>query len=213
MSFPASPPLGTTLLELLLVLAVIGLLLVIGIPSFEAMLARQHLVSMANDLLADIHLARFEAVRLGRRVTLCRLSSVEAQQCADPNSTTGWDQGWMLFVDIQPQAPPAREAEGAVLHLQGAAPHGLKILGRSSSATSLFLSYTADGMSRLMNGGFLAGRLRVCSTSRALGDHERARDIVINAVGRAVIACPRGVPSSCPAPPSGTVIQPHEVCW
>ncbi|MEO1751234.1 GspH/FimT family pseudopilin [Thiofaba sp. EF100] len=207
------PSLGGTLLELLVTLAVSGILLIVGVPSFEAMLARQRLVSTANDLLGEIHLARLEAIRLGRRVTLCRLPSSEARQCAHPNSTTGWDQGWMLFVDPQPQTPPVREAEGAVLRLQGTAPQGLKILGRSSSATSLFVSYTADGMSRLMNGGFLAGRLRVCSTSRALGDDERARDIVINAVGRAVIACPRGVPSSCPAPPSGTVIQPSEVCW
>lgn len=207
------PSPGWTLLELLVTLAVISILLIVGVPSFEAMLARQRLVSTANDLLGEIHRARLEAIRLGRRVTLCRLPSAEARQCADPSSDTGWDLGWMLFVDPQPQTPPVREVEGTVLRLQGTSLQGLKILGRSSSATSLYVSYTADGISRLMNGGFLAGRLRVCSTSKALGDSERARDIVINAVGRAVIVCPRDVPPSCPAPPSGTVIQPSEVCW
>ncbi|MGK0674481.1 MAG: GspH/FimT family protein [Halothiobacillaceae bacterium] len=204
---------GATLLELLVALAVMGMLLTVGVPSFEAMLARQRLVTAANELLGGLHLARFEAIRRNQRVTLCRLPTGEARQCATPDSTTGWEQGWMLFVDPQPQTPPVRETHGTILHLQNGTAFGLRILGQPSAATSLYVSYTAHGMSKLMNGGFLAGRLRVCSTSRALSDDERARDIVINAVGRAMIVCPRKVPPSCPAPPSGTIILPEERCW
>ncbi|MGK0674474.1 MAG: GspH/FimT family pseudopilin [Halothiobacillaceae bacterium] len=188
---------GFTLLELMVSLAVLGILLGIVVPSFMSTMANTRLTTAANELLAAIQYTRAEAIRRNVRVTLCKARHT-SDQC---EPATSWSNGWMSFTDPTTQTPPQVEAGSPILARGGGhfAPD-IVITGQSNGATALYVSFTPDGASKLMDGGLLNGKIRVCSTSRSLKDNERARDIVINGTGRAAIERPTGIPPTCPSP-------------
>ncbi|MBP6764888.1 MAG: GspH/FimT family pseudopilin [Rubrivivax sp.] len=85
---------GLTLIELMMAVAVAAVLMAIAGPSFQQALNRNRLASVANELTGAVQLARAEAVRANRRVTLC--SSSDGSACTSATNT--W-AGWILFVD------------------------------------------------------------------------------------------------------------------
>lgn len=85
-------------MEVLLALAVLAALLGLAAPSLGRLLARDALASAAGSLMADIRLARSEALRRGQIVSLCRTNSPDA---AAPNCEEGtnWASGWLVFTN------------------------------------------------------------------------------------------------------------------
>ncbi len=61
---------GFTIIEMLFVIVIIGIGMAIAVPSFQGMLERNRLATQANDLSMAISLARSEASRLGKVVSL-----------------------------------------------------------------------------------------------------------------------------------------------
>lgn len=190
---------GFTLIELLVTIAVMAIIMGLAVPSFMSTMAGARLTAAANELLAAIQHTRSEAIRRGVRVTLCKAGSA-TNQC-DTTAATQWGDGWMNFTDPVAQTPPQVDAASSILVRGGGhlAPD-IVIAGGSGSATALYVSFTPDGASKLMNGGLLAGTIRVCSTSSSLDNDHRARDIVINSTGRATIQRPTGIAATCPSP-------------
>lgn len=190
---------GFTLIELLVTIAVMAIIMGLAVPSFMSTMAGARLTAAANELLAAIQYTRSEAIRRDVRVTLCKAGHA-SNQC-ETAAATSWGHGWMNFTDPATQTPPQVDAGSSILVRGGGhlAPD-IVIAGGSSSATALYVSFTPDGVSKLMNGGFLAGTIRVCSTSSSLDNDHRARDIVINSTGRAVIQRPTGIAATCPSP-------------
>ncbi|MEQ8660587.1 MAG: GspH/FimT family pseudopilin [Gammaproteobacteria bacterium] len=85
---------GFTILELMTVVAVLGILLAIGVPSFRTLLADNRIVSQLNQFSSTLALARSEAVKANRRVVVC--PSTDGASCA---SGVDWDVGWISFID------------------------------------------------------------------------------------------------------------------
>lgn len=83
---------GFGLLELLIVLHVLGLMLAIGWPSMQEMLARQQAQSYIRELQQHLHFARIMAISSGRVVTLCPL---QGNQCLN--------QWWQIPLQINQQ--------------------------------------------------------------------------------------------------------------
>lgn len=81
-----------TLLELLVTLAVIGVLAALAAPSFSVMVANNRSVSIAQDLASSMRLARSEAIKRGMRVSIC--ASADGVNCAGD-----WNNGWIVFPD------------------------------------------------------------------------------------------------------------------
>lgn len=88
------PITGFSLIELVITLAVVGILLGIGTPAIGRFVESTRLTSATNNLISDLSLARTEAVKRGVRVGLC----TSADQSTCTNSGT-WTQGWLVFVD------------------------------------------------------------------------------------------------------------------
>src|SRR5450830_1885053 len=76
---------GFTMAELLIVLAIVGILASLAAPSFSQFIKSQRIKSMATDLNASLSLARSEAVKRNKNVTL------------SPDVGTGfWQNGWQI---------------------------------------------------------------------------------------------------------------------
>ena len=91
---PSAPsPHGMTMIELLVVMAILVIVLAIGVPSFSGVANSSRLSSSVNELTAAVQLARAEALRRNRNVVLCR--STDMLTCT---GGTGWT-AWMVFVD------------------------------------------------------------------------------------------------------------------
>ena len=184
---------GFTLIELMVVIAIVAILAALAVPSFQGMIASSNLTSTTNDLIGTFARARSDAIRRGKRVTVC--VSADEEQC----TTSGeWSQGWIMFNDDDHSGASASVDTGeTLLAVSAALTNNLVIKTKGSMP---YVSYSADGQVKLMNGGSGAGSIRVCSTSSALTNDSRARDIVINFIGRVTVKRPTGVAASCPAP-------------
>lgn len=85
---------GFTLVELMVVVALLGVLLALAAPPFANALQRQRERSAAQELFDAMQLGRAEAMRLGRPVVLRRV-----EPCAANRVNGMWACGWRMFVD------------------------------------------------------------------------------------------------------------------
>ncbi len=86
-----------------LVIAVI--LMAVGIPQFRNMTASSRLSSQTMDLVGAVSMARSEAIRRNRTITLCRVASITATDCVTTAGSWGY---WILGIpNATPPMPPS----------------------------------------------------------------------------------------------------------
>ena len=183
---------GFTLIELMITIAILGILLALAVPSFQAMIASSRLTTATNDLMATLAQARSHAIKVGNRTTVCM--SADGASCTD---TGGWQQGWISFVDTTRSGTTAAVDTGETINtVFPALPAGIVINGNLA-----YISYAADGQSKAMTAsGFWGGTMRVCSTSPALSNDKRARNLTLIGTGRITMTVQSNVADTCPAP-------------
>jgi type IV fimbrial biogenesis protein FimT len=86
---------GFTLLELLVTIAVAGILTAVAVPSFFSVINTNKLAAQSNELLAAIQYARSEAIRSNARVTVCGAASAGA--AADDDCSDGQQPYWVVI--------------------------------------------------------------------------------------------------------------------
>ena len=86
---------GFTLLELMVVIAMMGVLMAVGIPTFTSMMANSELSDTANELVLSLRKARAAAIESGRDAIVC--SSIDESSCS--GVTGNWNKGWLIMVD------------------------------------------------------------------------------------------------------------------
>jgi type IV fimbrial biogenesis protein FimT len=160
-------PSGFTVVELMVALAVAGILGTLGAASYGGVVGRARVVGDSNDLLNAIELTRSEAAKRGRRVTLLP-------------SHGDWAAGWTVFVDLDGnrQLDPGEPviAVRPPLH---------RTTRVTANTTPGYIAFAATGMPQQYGGGFLAGTVTLC-------DAGTARSIVLAKTGR-----PRVVAATC----------------
>lgn len=107
---------GYSLFELVMTLTLVSIVLTLGIPSFNGIVANHRLRTDVDTLFHAIHLARKESVTRRRVMTIC--PSADGIQC-EPGGD--WSAGWMTFVNIDRDWPAARDPGEPVL--RWAKPH------------------------------------------------------------------------------------------
>ena len=65
-----SHPRGFTLLEFLVTFLVISIMMTIAIPSFHTMITKHRLKSVTETIYSDLQLARLEAIKRNKNITL-----------------------------------------------------------------------------------------------------------------------------------------------
>lgn len=161
---------GLTLIELMMTVAILAILLLVGVPSFNDFLAKGRLVGAAEALAQDLQLARSEALRSNAAVTLGLVSgnawcygSVPgnvACDCNAPNACTLRRVGSADYRGVTMGAPTF--AGNAVTFTAQPGP---------TNAGAVEFTHTSAGTLRVSLGA--GGQVSVCSTSGALS-HLRA---------------------------------------
>jgi type IV fimbrial biogenesis protein FimT len=184
---------GLTLIELLMALAVAGILLAIAGPSFREAIQANRLTSAANELTAAVQLARAEAIRNNRRVTLCR--STDSSSC--DGSTSIWP-GWIVFVDV--------DGDGVRDNSEATIKSGnfdtTLVVKSSANITALTerITFRGDGTARASDGQtLLAGTLAICVA--ALLPAENVRDLSLASGSRTHVQRRNGA-GACSTPPN-----------
>jgi type IV fimbrial biogenesis protein FimT len=187
---------GFTLIELMVTMAILVILATLAAPSFQQTIASSRLTSTTNELFTSLTQARTDAVRQGKRMTIC--VSNDGSSCATASTVT-WSAGWISWPDVTRTTNPTVDAGETVSYVVQAMHESISIQG--NSPVSKYVSFSPDGQSKAINGAFQAGTIRVCNTSPSLSSTTRARDIEISISGRMVITKPStGVAATCPAP-------------
>lgn len=83
---------GFTILELMITVSLLAIVLALAVPSFRATLQNNRLTAQANDLATGMQLARSEALKRNRPVSVC--ASSDNSTCEDE-----WADGWIVFLD------------------------------------------------------------------------------------------------------------------
>lgn len=81
-------PGGFTLIELMVTVAVIGILAVVGVPAMAGLINANRIAAANENLTSALQLARSEAIRRGASVTVC--ASTDGTTCASQTAWTSW---------------------------------------------------------------------------------------------------------------------------
>lgn len=165
----ARPAAGFTLIELMVVIALIAITTAIAIPSFQRFLERARADAAAAEVAGLFSLARSEAIRRNVPVTICRATTATSTVCAQ-DAQADWGGRWILFQDTNNDQ--VRAAGEEIIRMRDAGNGGLSLL---LAAPVQAIQVSARGF--LSADGALA--LRVAS-----GSDERALNICVSHAGR-----------------------------
>lgn len=94
---------GFTLIEVLVVIAILAILVSLAVPSFAGLIASTSVSRAVNGFISDTRYARGEGMRRGKTVTICRSANPAAAipVCSggDGSAVGGWMEGWVVFFD------------------------------------------------------------------------------------------------------------------
>ncbi|WP_421866883.1 GspH/FimT family pseudopilin [Motiliproteus sp.] len=92
---------GITLPEVVMTLAIVGILSTAGVSSFEQLVVQSKVDELSERMRTALAMARSEAITRGQRAVLCRLND-SGDGCAGTvsNEKLSWRRGWMLFIDL-----------------------------------------------------------------------------------------------------------------
>lgn len=153
---------GFTLVELLIAMAILGVLATIALPAFDSFILGNRLRTYSNDLAAAARLARSEALKRNGQVRLCM--TADGATCTASGS---WEQGW-LVVSLGPDLGSA--SDDVVIQAWPAANTGYHL---NSASTSL--TFAANGLGPGMS-------VTVCRASPSVGAQERV--VTVSTMGR-----------------------------
>ena len=123
---------GFTLIELMIALVIGTILVMLAAPSFNKAVSSNLVTTQANNLVSSLNLARSEAVKQSRNVTIC--ASTNETSCSAANI---WTAGWIVFVDTD--ADTTVDAGDTIIRVQQAF-RGATVLTPATTAPVQFNS-------------------------------------------------------------------------
>jgi len=87
---------GLTAIELIIAMAIVGIVSAVGVPTFRAMSIINEVAATSNAMRSSMKYARSEALTRGKSVIMC--SSSNGTSCSLANGE--WAKGWIIGVDL-----------------------------------------------------------------------------------------------------------------
>lgn len=157
---------GFTMAELLIAMAISGILLMVAVPSFQEAALSSQLRAASNNLLVASVAARSEAIKRNAVVELC--PSADGSTCGG-----SWEAGWIVScLSSDNIICGAGGANRLVLHAESSAGPGIRVIAQGG-ATSL--SFQPSGAAAT------AQTFKICR-EHPLGAQERV--LVLTGTGR-----------------------------
>lgn len=157
-------------------MVIAGILLTIGVPSYQQFIQKNHTVTQTNNLVAVLNLARSEAIKRGVRVTVRRKGTTDEV----------WDNGWDLFTDLDADGTFDDDAdtnlcevgEDCLLRTYGSLPTNFTL--RTGATYAKWVSYLPSGLSK-GSGGLSNDTFRLCAGD---ANTAKSRAVAVNLSGR-----------------------------
>jgi type IV fimbrial biogenesis protein FimT len=166
---------GFTLTETMVILAISAVVVAFAAPSFYTTLQNNRLTTNTNDFITALNLARSEAIKRGKRVTVCK--SKTGKKCTTSGS---WEQGWIIFVDTNNSAQISTGSKSTeILRVHGPLENGGILKGNTNVED--YVSYVPSGYTEMITGTIQMGTLIMCDDRM---DTVKAKAITINRTGR-----------------------------
>lgn len=168
---------GFTLIEVLVVMAIVSILLAVGAPSFRESIERNAVSGHTNTFMNSIRYARSEAIRSGLTVAMCRSTNPESgsPSCAATTGTLtgGWASGWIVFINRDNDG--TFDADDILLRAQGPITNSGGIV---SGGTGVIVF-------RFRPTGLMSAGATEMTFSTASGNNSLERRVCVSFVGRA----------------------------
>ena len=179
----ASRSAGFTLFELMMVLAIAGVMVALATPSMGEFMANNRMTSNANDLLTAVYRARSESVKRHAQTILCFTSDSEAKE---PLCDGDGSQGWVVFADTDASGTVNDDEEVLLRH--GPIPNTMTLSSRPADNEG-YVAFNNAGFARNIALGEAVASVVMCdkrgNKATASGpEYSAARGVTISPTGR-----------------------------
>jgi len=171
---------GFTLVEALVVLAIVAIVSNIAAPSFNNLIQNSRMTTQYNELLTYLSLSRSEAVKHNSTVTICKSDDFATPACGGE-----WHDGWLIFVDDDGDG--VFDVGTDELIRVHAALSGDNTLDYSHSR----ITFSGDGMAS----GVFNGTFTLCDSRGNTG----RKGMIVSTTGRTRYAVSDDILAACPS--------------
>lgn len=124
---------GFTVIEVLVVVAILGVLAALAAPSFRPIIEKWRVQQAVESMRSTLYYARSEAIKRGGRITV--LKNTLTSECPQASTTQEWGCGWMVFVDTNDNG--TRQTSEEILQTVPT-PSGVNVMNTAASAQTRF---------------------------------------------------------------------------
>jgi type IV fimbrial biogenesis protein FimT len=139
---------GFTLIELVIVLAIVAILCCVASPGLSRTVATRALAAQSSEFMAALRFARAEALKRGTVVTVCASVPGAVPPACQGSQAADWRAGWIVFADLERRG--VADVHDPVLRVQPP----LRVTG-GVAGTRGSISFTAAGFATDASSHFL----------------------------------------------------------